>query len=172
MEWSHLCGASSSQKTAWWIKKVVAKFFIFSVTESLSPMQRSQFSFSLENLKKINNKSLTLERWSAESCLPRFRACVPLSLIISHLLHKSLSSLFQEYSWWGLKKRKFWWTVKHGDNSSGQARWNLILTYLVGMGFYLAPNNLKQTWNCHENSTVNVQLTEHIETARKYWTYF
>lgn len=146
--------------------------YLFSYRIFKSHAEKSVQFFPWKSQKKINNKSLTLERWSAESCLPRFRACVPLSLIISHLLHKSLSSLFQEYSWWGLKKRKFWWTVKHGDNSSGQARWNLILTYLVGMGFYLAPNNLKQTWNCHENSTVNVQLTEHIETARKYWMYF
>lgn len=157
---------------AWWIKEVLANSFIFPVTESLSPMQWSQSGFSSENLKKINNKSLTLERWNAESCFPRFRTCVPLSLIISHLLHKSLSSLFQEYSRWGLKKRKFWWTVQHESNSSGQAHWNLMLTYLIGMGFYLAPNNLKQTWNCCQKSTVNVQLIECIETARKWWMYF
>lgn len=42
-----------------------------------------------------------LGSWSAESCLPRFRTCcVPLSLIISHLLHGSLSNLFWEYSHW------------------------------------------------------------------------
>lgn len=102
-------GASSSPKTAWWI--VLANFFIFPVTESLSPMHRSQSSFSLANFGKINNKSLALERWSAESCLSRFRTCVPLSLIISHLIHKSLISRFQEYSRWGLKTGKFWWTA-------------------------------------------------------------
>lgn len=145
--------------------------YLSSYRVSKSHAEKS-VQFFPENLQKINNKSLMLERWSAESRLPRFRTCVPLSLIISHLLRKSLSSLFQEYSWWGLKKRNFWWTAEHGDNSSGQAHWNLMLTYLMGMGFYLAPTNLKQTRNCHENCTANAQLTERIETTRKRWMYF
>lgn len=138
MEWSHLCGASSSQRAAWWIKQVLANSFIFPIPGSLSPTQRSQSSFSLEDLQQINNQSLILKRWNAESCLPLLRTCVLLSLIISHSLPKTLSSLSQEYSWWGLEKKKFWWTVWHGDNSSGQTPWKLMLSYLIRMGFYLA----------------------------------
>lgn len=45
--------------------------------------------------------------------------------------------------------------------------WNLTMTYLIGMGFYLAPSNFEQTSNGSENSAVNVQLTGCTETVRK-----